>query len=388
MRRLSILIAASLFSAGAFSQQAPEPFTNNILNSHDVIQITENGRYIADTYGALLNIHDRKTDQTEQDFQGSISDNGAYIAYSKPRNSDEPFGPFDVYLKNRETGESQKISVPTGSGEVANGTSVKPGISRSGDYVVFVSTADNLTDEDVIPESEGTGHVYMYERDTGEISFIGSHYRGFSSGMVASLRGSIPEVTPNGDFVLYDSALTGIPSILVNTNTGEKSLIETETGNVTYRVSSELSNDGRFALIQHGHTNEAEELHLYDRKTGSAKLLSVATDGSNDPVIVSRRNTFSSQYAMSGDARYIAFASSDYGITESADNGQIDVFVFDRDKHKVARVNVDSENNRLDPKRINITISSDGHYVTFSNYVVANPLYEAGYCEGYEPFDA
>lgn len=292
MKGLSTLIAASMLSAGALAQEQPQPFTDSLGQSG--VKITENGRHIAYRTSDLA-IYDQKTEETEEHpvaigrAQGSnfnLSDEGDHLVYGQTTNAS--YGYQDVFLQNLNTGEKTKISVPNDSDEAASGTSYRPDISRSGDYIVFASTVDNLTD------TERSGGVYMYEKRTGDISFVGGNY--------STAGTSTPDVTPDGRWVLYDSSLRYTPSVIVNTQSGEVTEIKSKTGLVAPdNVHSELSNDGRFALIQETYDGGPQALQLYDRKTGTSSFISVSSDGSKDPVIVPNPSNGRPKFAMSGN---------------------------------------------------------------------------------------
>ena len=56
-------------------------------------------------------------------------------------------GVRDIFVRDRKTGENQRVSVPTAGGE-ADGASGGAAISGSGRYVAFSSAATNLAAED------------------------------------------------------------------------------------------------------------------------------------------------------------------------------------------------------------------------------------------------
>jgi Tol biopolymer transport system component len=72
--------------------------------------------------------------------------------------------------------------------------------------------------------------------------------------------------------------------------------------------------------------------------------------------------------ALSGDGRYVAFASSARNLVAGDTNGHEDVFVHDRTTGITERVSVDSSGAQGDGMSINAAISSDGSRVAFSSY--------------------
>ena len=152
----------------------------------------------------------------------SVSADGRYVAFeSEARNlvSDDTNKKKDVFVRDRVLGTTTRISVAS-DGTEANGESGEPAISADGRYVVFESKASNLSPADTnkrwdiflhdrqnretIPVTHGdddshapaisadgryiafesdaeelvvgdTGHrrdIFVYERDTGEMSLV------------------------------------------------------------------------------------------------------------------------------------------------------------------------------------------------------------------------
>lgn len=79
-------------------------------------------------------------------FVPAISGDGRYSAfYSDASNlvSGDTNGARDVFVRDRQTGETTRMSVDT-SGAEANGDSFAPAISSDGRFVAFSSAASNL----------------------------------------------------------------------------------------------------------------------------------------------------------------------------------------------------------------------------------------------------
>jgi Tol biopolymer transport system component len=191
------------------------------------------------------------------------------------------------------------------------------------------------------------------------------------------------DISTDGKYVLSD-----------HSHLGEFSLINTEEQSETllsYSFSlsgseSKLSADGRFVLFQKGHHISYAPLHIYDTKTAQTTVLSVATNGSNEPTRVSMGN-----FAVSGDGRYITFVSREgalYGeVPVWGSYGKPEVIVYDRVAHQAATVNEGQYFHATGGSKNSLDISEDGHYIVFNNYVATNPFFiSSQYCEGYEEF--
>ncbi len=146
------------------------------------------GRYIAfmsyytrhvpnDTNGLRdVFVHDRHTGQTQRvsvasdgtEANGhsewpSISGDGRYVAFeSGARNLDslsELSERFDIFVHDRWTGETRRVSVTAG-GTLGNGFSQQPAISSNGRYVAYSSSSSNLVPGD----TNGVSDIFVYDR--------------------------------------------------------------------------------------------------------------------------------------------------------------------------------------------------------------------------------
>jgi len=108
------------------------------------------------------------SDGEEANFQGeapSISADGRFVAFHSdatnlvPGDTNEK---RDVFVHDRATGETTRVSVSS-TGEQANAGASFPAISGDGRYVAFDSVADNL-----VPDDECCVDVFVHDRLTGE----------------------------------------------------------------------------------------------------------------------------------------------------------------------------------------------------------------------------
>ena len=107
------------------------------------------------------------------------------------------------------------------------------------------------------------------------------------------------------------------------------STVANESMQVTTRGRS-LSTDGRFVVFSSAatnfvntSTNDASQVYLHDRTTGSNTLVSVGATGLAG-------NRFSDTAAISGDGLTVVFRSAADNLTANDDNNADDVFAFDR----------------------------------------------------------
>jgi Tol biopolymer transport system component len=157
--------------------------------------ISATGRYVAfrsdaynlvegDTNSAVdIFVHDRQTGETtrvslasdgtqaNQDSTAcAISADGRYVAFASYASnlvSGDTNGASDVFVHDRQTGETTRVSIASDSSQ-ANQASGGSSISADGRYVAFWSCASNLVVDDV----NGYTDVFVHDRQTGETTRV------------------------------------------------------------------------------------------------------------------------------------------------------------------------------------------------------------------------
>ncbi len=155
--------------------------------------ITADGRFVAfnsqaanlvagDTNGFFdVFVRDRQTGITERvsvstagtqgdgdssfGYTPSISADGRFVAFSSLATNlvaNDTNGFADVFVRDRLSGTTERVSVATG-GAAGNANSLTPSISADGRYVAFESFASNLVGSD----SNGTWDVFVRDRQAG-----------------------------------------------------------------------------------------------------------------------------------------------------------------------------------------------------------------------------
>ena len=128
-----------------------------------------------------------------------------------------------------------------------------------------------------------------------------------------------------------------------------------------------LSADGRFVAFASaandlvpGDTNDDYDAFVYDRQSGALEMVSVASDGTQADAGVSSP-------ALSADGRYVAFASGATNLVAGDTNGWMDVFVHDRQTGATERVSVADDGSEADFLSLDFSLSGDGRYVAFAS---------------------
>ena len=97
----------------------------------------------------------------------AISADGRYVAFSSKANnlvSGDTNNTFDIFVHDMETAQTSRVSVDSLGAEAnQNGDSVASALSSDGRFVAFTSGASNLAPSD----TNGTFDVFVHDRETG-----------------------------------------------------------------------------------------------------------------------------------------------------------------------------------------------------------------------------
>jgi Tol biopolymer transport system component len=223
----------------------------------------------------------------------------------------------DIFVRDRRTGTTERVSVSS-SGAEADGNSYGCWITPDGRYVGMTSDADNL----VAGDTNHCMDVFIHDRQQGTTERV--------------------SVGPNG----------------------------TQGDDESFGVS--ISDDGRYVAFVSfatnlviGDTNDSTDVFVRDRWTGTTERVSVASDGSQ--AIPGFDDMYS--FAMSGDGRFVAFATDAGNLVPGDTNAEADVFVRDRRNGTTERVSVSSSGQQQSYdwgyEFQGCSISADGRYVGF-----------------------
>jgi Tol biopolymer transport system component len=327
--------------------------------------ISGDGRYVAfesaspnlvpgDTNGALdVFVHDRRTGATSRvsvtsrrvqgdstSFSPSLSADGRYVAFVSSASNLVPGdrnGRDDVFVHDRHTGTTSRVSVSS-TGTEAAGAASEPSISGSGRFVAFVSDAENI----VAGDTNGTSDVFVRDRETGDTSRASVS----STGAESAYGGSSPSISADGRYVAFVSDASD--------------LVAPESG----RPGTDAP---RGELADGPHS----DIFVRDRQAGTTTRVSVGSGGRAG-------NDYSFAPAISADGRHVAFVSFASNLVRADTNGTTDVFAHDRTTATTSRVSVDSTGTGANAHSAILTpsISADGRYVAFvsfaSNLVAAD----------------
>jgi Tol biopolymer transport system component len=276
----------------------------------------------------------------------------------------------DIFVFDRQTGTIQRVSVSS-AGDQADGQSFEPSISGDGRYVAFGSDATNLVPGD----TNGASDIFVFDCQTGTIERISVDGAGNEANGVSFA----PSISGDGRYVAFGSLAAnlvpgdtnGWVDIFVfdrQTQAIERVSV-TAAGGQTNGISGapSISNDGRYVAFESfatnlvpGDGNGTSDIFVFDRQAGTIQRVSV-TDAGNEADGESR------DPSISGDGRYVAFASDAANLVPGDGNGAGDVFVFDRQAGSIERVSVTGAGGQANAPSFEPSINDDGRFVAFQS---------------------
>jgi Tol biopolymer transport system component len=216
-------------------------------------------------------------------------------------------------------GVTERVSLSS-QGSAGDNDSVLAAVSTDGRFVGFVSLASTL----VAGDTNGTSDVFVRDRVTGTTERVSVDSRGRQStggdaGGVLDTNWGPPAISADGRYVAFASSATNLVK-------GDRNLVA--------------------------------DVFVRDRVAGTTERVSV----------VSRKaeaNGESSQPAISGDGRFVAFASFADNLVSNDTNFTSDVFVVDRTGGGPQRVSVSNTGAQGENRSESPSISADGRIVAF-----------------------
>jgi Leucine-rich repeat (LRR) protein len=318
--------------------------------------LSADGRYVVffSTYPAStgphyqIYVHDRQTGLSELVSKSStgepgsgshsspgISLDGRYVVFSSDAANlvpDDTNFNSDVFLHDRSTGTTDRISLTHLGEETYDGSSEAPSISADGRYVVFQSAANDLVPED----NNYAVDVFVRDLVLGTIERVSVS----SSGTEGNRESFFEEISADGRYILFSSNANNLvpdvpPSFFGKVYVRDRLLETTEAitpyATAEYSVSTQqgsISNDGRFvtflSTFNPDNPNEPFEynqIFLHDRLMGKYYWLPLTWDGQ-------AHNDHAGFHKISGDGRFIVFSSDASNLVPNDTNQQTDIFLL------------------------------------------------------------
>ncbi len=300
-----------------------------------------------------------------------ISDDGRYVVFeSLARNlsSISTGGTRQVFIKDMEDGSVDLVSRDTTGTVVADTTAENADVSNDGRYVVFESTATNLS---TLPTS-GASQIYLKDMSNDSIDMI-------TAGGTAD--SNQPAMSPGARYIVFDSAAgfaganttRSVYFVDMSTPTTIElvSVDDSGTQGNGESINASVSDNGNFVAFESlatnlvaGDTNGVSDIFRRDRSAIETLLVSTAdgTPSGNDD---------STGSSISSDGAYVAFESLASNLVAEGTLGLSDIFVRDLSTMPtvtIERINIpQSFIGEATSDSINASISADGRYVSFES---------------------
>lgn len=322
----------------------------------------------------------------------ALSSDGRYVAFSSKATNlvtGDTNSVEDVFVKDRNTGTTTRVSIAADGTTQGNGISSNPSVSSDGRYVAFLSAADNL----VASDTNGMVDLFVKDTQTGAIQRVSIATDGTqgnnhtTSGMISG----------NGNFVVFSSTASNL--VAGDTNNQSDIFVRNLLNNTTTRVSTDssgvqatgshdyqpaISNDGRYVVFSStasnlvaGDTNNQSDIFIKELATGAIQRVSMSAAGaqSNGPSLIS---------TISGDGHYVVLSSTATNLVATDTNAKTDVFRADNilynNKPVVNIANAQVTEGNTGTKNLDFTISltSAAQDPITMDYTTANGSATAG----------
>ncbi|HTE17942.1 MAG TPA: hypothetical protein VK689_06140, partial [Armatimonadota bacterium] len=276
----------------------------------------------------------------------------------------------DIFVRDRQTGMTELVSVSS-TGALTNGGSSRPSISDDGRFVAFNSAASTLTPGDTNNEDDIFVHDRQ-TRTTQRVSVssTGELGNGLSSNLALSGNGqtvafasSSSNLVPGDtndkiDIFVHDLATRTTERISVN-SAGQQG--------DDHSQDLSISEDGQVVAFQSfasnlapGDTNGRADIFVHDRRNGVTERVSVSSAGV-------QANLSSFKHAISDDGRSVVFLSQATNLVPGDTNGAPDVFLHNRQTRTTERMSVNSSGMQGNSESYEPAISGDGRFVAFAS---------------------
>ena len=305
----------------------------------------------------------------------AISADGRFVVFSSLASNlvaDDKNGQEDVFVRDRATGTTERVSVSATNVE-ANAGSDEPAMSGDGRFVVFSSVASNLVPGD----TNASWDVFEHDRVTGETERVSVASDGTQANSTP-LCGSAPAaINADGRFVAFASCASSL--VPGDSNNTWDVFVRDRVTATTQRVSigareaaaagasypTSISADGRYVVFYSlapdlvpGDTNETYDVFVRDRRLETNERVSLNSRGTQG-------NGGSVEGAITPDGRFVLFTSAATNLVFGDANAHQDVFVRDRETALTERVNVSQSGAEADDEHRTANRSDDGTLAAF-----------------------
>lgn len=308
--------------------------------------------------------------------RGSVSPDGRFVAFSSDAVDLVPGdtnGQIDVFLHDNLTGQTSLVSIGLG-GAPADGASRSPVVSQDGRFVAFQSLATNLVPSDT------NGQLDIFLRDMTAGTTLRASVD--SAGAQANDDSQTPSLSRNGRYVAFTSSASNLVSGDANGQTDV--FVHDAQTHVTVRTSVDsggvegnaasrfpsLSGDGRYVAFASSASNLVvgdtnNATDAFVRDLIAQQTVRVSLTNAGAQSVGGITVTLNNGPAISADGRFVAFASDATDLVPGDTNGQRDIFVRDIQGGTTTLVSLASNGSQGNGTSFTVGISGDGRMVAF-----------------------
>lgn len=328
----------------------------------------------------------------------AVSDDGRFVAFMSRAWNLYPGGAnlgsprWDVYLRDRQTGTSTRLSVATDGGD-PNADSGCPSISGDGARVVFDSQASNL----VAADGNAAPDVFLWDAVKNKLKRLS---RSAATGGDADAESWEPAISRNGRFVAFTSRASNLresgapqPPLVsfaatvfvrdLDAGVTEAASLK-DDANVDWPYSPQensfagsISDDGRYVAFSSDAWNlvvpapaRRNNVYVRDRATGRTILASAGNLGEADcgrPGVPfgCDEEAYPPFGRISGDGRYLAFSSRSLRLMPANLYHGDQIYLFDVEGRRLRRLSVDGTGWESDSCSVLPVPSRDGSVVAY-----------------------
>jgi Tol biopolymer transport system component len=306
-----------------------------------------------------------------------MSPDGRFVAFIANTN-DTSGSTTCALLWDAQTATTALLSGTLSNTVPANSVCDSPVLTPDGRFAVFSSSATNL----VTNSLSGDLHIYLRDVQAGLTTLVDADTNGVGRPLSSV---TAPSLSADGRYVAFDnfdSTLvsndsnhacdTFVRDVVAGTtelvSIRDPALPSSSANGLSGISTHSISGDGRWLAFYSeadnlvaNDTNGIRDIFIRDLLLGTNGLVSVATNGLPG-------DGFSSEPAISGDGRYVAFTSSADNLVAGDTNKALDVIVRDLQSGTTVLVSVSTSGaGPGNSSSYSPTISADGRYILFQS---------------------
>lgn len=309
--------------------------------------------------------------------QRGMSADGRFLVIDSDRTlvEGDTNGTLDVFVRDRQTGALQRVSVAT-DGSEGNSHSYWPTMSSNGRHVVFRSLASNLDPSD----TNGVWDLYVRDLDTGVTSLVTVGPLGERLTCNCAPE-TVGRLSGDGRFVLFAASFVpGGSQLWLRDRDADQNGVMDEPGTVTtvgidtLSIDGDtivsirdvaISNDARYAAfsadaVDANNSTIGTRIYLHDRALGTSTRVDRPLPSSGDVIARSATPDLS-------DNGQLAYTSTAPNLASGDADAFADVFVYDI----ATTANTRLQLTHISPAFIEadgLSISADGRFVAFMGF--------------------